>query len=297
MPYHVRISTKSNPSYDEVRLDLSEEELTTRFIKPYQLGQPIVIGGKTVPPGDLERIRIHLTDQVSDALLPQIRAERAASNVVTFISDEWYVTDKGRDVTDDFITGLPGSGPAPEVQEEEGAMTEGHPRNVFVVHGRNREIRDSMFSFLRAIGLHPIEWEEAVMATGSASPYVGEILDAAFTNARAIVVLFTPDDEACLREPFRTTGDPPHETQPTPQARPNVIFEAGMAMGRCAERTVLVEIGALRPFSDVGGRHVIRLDNATQRRQELAQRLQSAGCTVNLTGTDWHRTGDFEISA
>ena len=68
-----------------------------------------------------------------------------------------------------------------------------------------------------------------------------------------------------------------------------------MAMGRSEDRTVLVEIGLLRPFSDVAGRHVIRLDNSTQRRQDLAQRLGLAGCPIKLEGTDWHTAGDFDL--
>ncbi|MCZ7537472.1 MAG: nucleotide-binding protein [Acidimicrobiia bacterium] len=31
-----------------------------------------------------------------------------------------------------------------------------------------------MFDFLRAIGLQPIEWTQAVALTGKGSPYIGE---------------------------------------------------------------------------------------------------------------------------
>ncbi len=163
------------------------------------------------------------------------------------------------------------------------------------MHGRDTQVRDALFSFLRSIGLHPIEWAEAVAATGLPAPYVGQILDTAFSMAQAVVVLMTPDDEARLREPFRAKGDPPHETNLTPQARANVLFEAGMAMGLSPERTVLVELGTLRPYSDIGGRHVIRLNDTTERRQDLAYRLKSAGCPIDLAGTQWHRTGDFTV--
>ncbi len=166
-------------------------------------------------------------------------------------------------------------------------------RTVFVVHGRNEVLRRSMFTFLRSIGLEPIEWSEAVKWTGSGSPHVAEILDAALSRAQAIIVLMTPDDEAKLRDEFQSDNDPLHEKNLTPQARTNVIFEAGMAFGRDPKRTILVEIGQLRPFSDISGRHTIRLDNSPEKRQNLATRLQTAGCQVNLNGTDWYNAGEF----
>lgn len=151
-----------------------------------------------------------------------------------------------------------------------------------------------MFDFLRAIGLHPIEWSRALAATGSPSPYIGEVLDTAFNMAQAIVVLMTPDEIAYLL-PDHGHGEDDPEMKPTPQARPNVLFEAGMAMGRDPKRTVLVELGTLRPFSDVAGRHALRLNQSAEKRNDLAQRLKTAGCDVDLGGTDWLQTGDFSL--
>jgi predicted nucleotide-binding protein len=147
------------------------------------------------------------------------------------------------------------------------------PAKVMVVHGRDEESRQAMFGFLRALGLVPLEWSDLVAATGSAAPYVGQVLTKAFEIAKAVVVLFTPDDEGWLKEEFRQPDEPPEETQPTPQARANVLFEAGMALGVHPDRTVLVELGKLRSFSDIYGRHVIRLNGTDEPFREIARRL------------------------
>lgn len=165
--------------------------------------------------------------------------------------------------------------------------------NVFVVHGRNQLLATGMFAFLRSIGLRPMEWSQAIGLTGKPMPYVRDILHAAFTNAAAVVVLMTPDDIASLRDECARVDDPPHEINETGQARPNVLFEAGMAMGYAPDRTIIVEVGELRPFTDISGFHVVRMDGSSQRRQELANRLGLCGCDVDLTGTDWHSTGDL----
>jgi len=168
---------------------------------------------------------------------------------------------------------------------------------VFVVHGRNAKARTELFKFLRALGLQPIEWNKAIAMTGEPSPYVGTILDVAFREAAAIVVLFTPDDEARLRKPFRRPNEPVYEKNLTTQARPNVLFEAGMAFGRNPKSTVLVQMGEVgRPFSDVAGRHIVHLNNSTSRRKELSTKLKNAGCQVDEEGNDWlEDAGDLEL--
>lgn len=165
--------------------------------------------------------------------------------------------------------------------------------NVFVVHGRNEKARQNLFQFLRALALKPIEWTQAIKMTGQPSPYVGTILDTAFREAAAVVVLLTPDDEARLRKEYRRRREPVYETRLTGQARPNVLFEAGMALGRNPQNTVLVQLGEVRPFSDVAGRHLVHLSNDPMSRQEFATKLANAGCNVDTTGTDWLNAGDF----
>ena len=198
------------------------------------------------------------------------------------------------DVTEEFITGPPGwqSEELPENVREVRPPVD--TRNVFVVHGRNNVAREAMCEFLRAIKLWPLEWSEVIQATGKPMPYIGEILETAFALAQATLVLITPDDEVRLRKELLLDSDPDYETNLTGQAGPNVLYEAGMAMGMSPDRTVLVELGTLRPFTDVAGLHVIRLNNSPGRRKELAQRLISAGCPANLDGNGWYEAGDFK---
>ena len=167
---------------------------------------------------------------------------------------------------------------------------------VFVIHGRNRAARDAMFSFLRSLSLRPLEWVQAIRATGKPSPMITEILDTAFEQAQAVVVLLTGDDEVRLSPSLWEADEAAAEKELVLQARPNVLFEAGLAHGRSPARTVFVELGAVKAFSDNAGRHVVRLDNSTQKRQELATKLSAAGCSVDVSGTDWHTVGFFSIA-
>lgn len=169
-------------------------------------------------------------------------------------------------------------------------------RDVMVVHGRDEEMKDAMFAFLKALDLRPLEWTSGIRETGSANPSVQQIVDALFGKADAVVVLLTPDDEARVRPEFQEPNDPPWEKKMTGQARPNVLFEAGMAMGLHPDRTVLAQIGHVRPFSDIGGSFITHMNNTVAKRKELAIKL-SAACAVDMDGEDWRtpaKGGDFE---
>ena len=105
---------------------------------------------------------------------------------------------------------------------------------MFVVYGRNQQARLAMFTFLRSVGLSPVEWSQALAATRKASPYIGEVVGTALATAGAIVVLWTPDEIVALR-PEYADGDDDPEIMPSAQARPNVLFEAGLAFGRAPD--------------------------------------------------------------
>jgi predicted nucleotide-binding protein len=158
-------------------------------------------------------------------------------------------------------------------------------RKVFVVYGRDIDAKEALFDFLFRLNLSPLQWEEVISEIPHAAPFVGEILNKAYSLAQAVVVLLTPDDEARLHKGLIEPQDDEYETELTGQPRANVLFEAGMAFGLYRDRTILLQVGRIRPFSDVMGRATVRLtgdrdSDFLQGLQSLMQRLKNAGCSV-----------------
>ncbi len=295
--YHVRLTPKGKGQDTEYLADLNEQELEDRFLKPRRDGDPITINGRTVSVDDIERMKITKSEVDSSQLRRVLDLSTRESSVLglepNLAPDNYRVVDKEIDVTNDFIVGPPGRKSDANIEGEQESRPPQNTREVFVVHGRNRVTRNALFKFLSEIGLRPLEWSELTQATGKPTPYIGEILEVAFSRAHAVVVLFTPDDEARLNERLWEENDDDDETEFTGQARPNVLFEAGMAMGRMPEQTVFVEVGKLRRFSDISGRHVVRLDTSVHGWKELARRLETVSCPVNWDGIDWQSAGDY----
>jgi predicted nucleotide-binding protein len=169
-----------------------------------------------------------------------------------------------------------------------------NPELVFVIHGR--QLLEEFHIFVRALGLKPLEWSEARRRTAKPNPYTWEIVDLALRQAGAIVALLTPDDEARLQEHLWTTHENALEKQYLPQPRQNVLFEAGVAYGRNPNRTVLIRIGPHRPMSDLAGHHILSLDDSPESRQAVVDALRLAGCPVDVSGTDWYRSGKFSVA-
>ncbi len=167
-----------------------------------------------------------------------------------------------------------------------------NPREIAVVHGRDSEVTNTVFEFLRSLDLHPREWEELLSKTSNATPYTGDLIEKLFEDVQAVVVIFTPDDETRLHPDLQGTNEPDYETRFMCQARPNVLFEAGRAFGLYPNRTVLVEVGDLRPVSDLIGRNTVRL-GSEKAIKSFVNRLQSAGCAVNTDGVDWLKLSRF----
>jgi predicted nucleotide-binding protein len=106
------------------------------------------------------------------------------------------------------------------------------------------------------------------------------------------MVIITPDDLVKLRPDLLYEDDREVERTIHGQARPNVIYEAGYADALGRNRTVIIEIGRSKPFSDISGRYTLRYDGSPAKRNALAQRLRLAGLEPDIEGDDWLTLGD-----
>jgi predicted nucleotide-binding protein len=167
-------------------------------------------------------------------------------------------------------------------------------RNVFVIHGRDEQVRGAIFTLLRRLDLHPQEWEDLVANTGATAPYLGQVLAEAPDRAQAAMVLMTPDDLVMLHPELHGPREHSYEVEAKCQPRPNVLIELGMVLMAYPERTLIVVVGELRPIADLDGRNVIHFDGSPNSVGKIVERLKLAGCTVNDTGADWRDPGPYQ---
>ena len=107
--YHVRVSV-AGQNHDEVKLDLSRDQLNEQFLEPYGLGHPLTVNGRVVKTSNLERLRITTSVESAQSFLPAIKAWERGSGVVVIGGPayEWKMADQATDVTDELIKGPPG---------------------------------------------------------------------------------------------------------------------------------------------------------------------------------------------
>jgi CAP12/Pycsar effector protein, TIR domain len=132
---------------------------------------------------------------------------------------------------------------------------------VFIVHGRDIEGRDAVVSFLKQLELQHLDFSDVSTKLGGA-PAIADIINTGIHDADAVLILFTPDEHAALYDPSNgrlLAHDPREPSGARWQARPNVIFEAGIAFGIAREKVILVALGVDELFSDLHGLVFVKL--------------------------------------
>lgn len=172
--------------------------------------------------------------------------------------------------------------------------TEGNPGLVFVVHGRNTQTLNELTAWLDAVGLHAKAFEDVRAELGGA-PTILQVVEKGISEARGVIILITPDELAFLRPELQRNRDTAGDRQRW-QARPNVLFEAGLAYAKAGhKRTLFLVAGVAELFSDVGGIVYMGLPQDPESKERLKTALASMGCTVR-TDPKHHQRGNFPVA-
>ena len=149
-----------------------------------------------------------------------------------------------------------------------GVKTPRDKNKVFVVHGRDESVRETVARFLENLDLEPAILHE--------QPSKGRTIIEKFEDHSDVgfaVVLLTPDDVG-------TIGDSPDDLKP--RARQNVVFELGYFAGALGREKVCALVkGDIEKPSDYDGVVYIPLDNGDRWQMKLVKELKAAGFDVD----------------
>jgi len=156
----------------------------------------------------------------------------------------------------------------PELVRGAQRVMEGSRSKVFLVHGHDELVRESVASFLRKIGLEVIILQEEAAGGATIIEKIERYSDVGFA-----VVLFTPDDVG-----GRSGG----ATAPRP--RQNVVFEAGYFFGLITRsRVVVLYDESIETISDLAGLNYIKLDGSSGWKLGLVRELRAANMEFDET--------------
>ena len=154
--------------------------------------------------------------------------------------------------------------PSFAAQENERTNT----NEVFVIHGRDNEVKETVARFLERLDLEPIILAE--------QPGQGRTIIDKFEQHAQVgfaVALLTPDDAGSLQNDGNTLN---------PRARQNVIFELGFFIGKLGRKGVrALTKGEVEIPSDYAGVEYIPFDDGGGWKLRLVRELQSAGYNVD----------------
>jgi predicted nucleotide-binding protein len=217
----------------ECKVDISEEELLTRYVEPYLYGETIVINGTTMEPKQLWRVKITQSEDSLEPIIQKIRQrDQLDRSPYSFLksSPKWRAIDEPEDVTDKYINAAPGSKKRPQMVEKVISEENVDNSKVFVVHGHDTELKNDVELFLRSINLEPVvlhrELDEGLTIIEKFEKH---------SNVNYAIILLTPDD---IGFPVSEADKKEEERAIEFRARQNVIFEFGYFVGKLTRKNV-----------------------------------------------------------
>lgn len=198
-------------------------------------------------------------------------ARELALSVPTIILTDHATVDIARKALGMTDTGSPPAVALVKKEEGNGALLRAVQsallRNVFIVHGRNMEVLDTIELHLRRLHLRPIILRQQM---DRGRTVIEKFEDSSDAIAFAVVLL-TPDDVGGLRRGGKTQ----------PRARQNVLVELGYFVGKLGRRKVCVlSRGNVEIPSDYYGVLSTPMDAGDRWKTKLEDEMTRAGLII-----------------
>ncbi|MFZ2450462.1 MAG: nucleotide-binding protein [Methylovulum miyakonense] len=143
-------------------------------------------------------------------------------------------------------------------------------RKVFIVHGRDNEVKQEVSRFIEKLGLEAIILHEQA----NYGMTIIEKIERYSNDADFALILYTACDLG------RGTHEP--KVHPKNRARQNVVFEHGYLMAKLGRENVCSLVkGEIETPNDLSGVVYVILDNLGAWKIEVAKELKACGYNIN----------------
>lgn len=262
---------------------MSIEFLKTDFDKVSYLLNLLVAHatGKPADSSEYEILRHQLlSDEIIAAELPSwVRTNRTLESFWTFIQPKFptyaarrtYLSEQFTPILDslefDDLKSLQNSTNLRKRQVS--AAVARNKRKVFIVHGRNNEVKQEVSRFVELQGIETIVLHEQA----SSGMTIIEKIEHYSNDADFALVLYTACD----------LGRGVHETKihPKNRARQNVVFEHGYLMAKLGRENVCALVqGDIETPNDISGVVYVALDASGAWKLEVQKELKACGYKI-----------------
>ncbi|MDA3886814.1 MAG: nucleotide-binding protein [Candidatus Delongbacteria bacterium] len=245
---------KTEQTDDEIRSEINKRikkvqnlAIIAGTMKYFSYSPPAITGGYTIPKGD--PFVCIFTPPPEISVIPII-FDIIDETIGVIESDENFTLEKNNT----------------EIKKVRDRIMS---NQIFIVHGRDNELKETTARFLEKLSLEPKILHEQTSKGRTVIEKFEEHSDVAFA-----VVLMTPDDIGAL------SGE---ENKLQKRARQNVIFELGYFIGKLGRERVIALLKDDIEFpTDYGSVLYIKVDTSDGWKFQLAKELKAGGLEIDM---------------
>lgn len=275
MYYHILIETnekvgksKQNKIITEIDIE-NKDEIINDILIPYLEGTEIVFNGYFLNKENIVRLKIVTTEQTGKKIIEDKRKSMpsgvlyCATSRDIFTYDD-YITDVTKILLSEAKEKIDNPVLITENQKEKIDKTK-----VFIVHGRDSEVKLEVARFIEKMGFEPIILHEQASEGMTIIEKIEKYSDVGFG-----IILYTPCDVGYKRD---------DEKSKMFRARQNVVFEHGYLIAKLGRSNVcaLVKQEVETP-NDISGIVYIPFDSNEGWKIPLAKEMKKSGYEIDF---------------